>query len=268
MSASTSPAQAPALWPPETTDLDWCPEMARRCQYVLMDEPVQEAATQKALADCLVDHLRRSGQDRIVDLCGGAGGAWRSLLPRMREQCPEAQVLVTDLHPAAPGAQAQTPGLTCATTPVDACDSARLPPGACVMIRSFHHLPFAVRRTLLAACARTGRDLLVIEATIPSLRQWAGVLLFSLPLSLRAAWRHRRAWWGMRWRDRLLLPLMPLAFLYDGAVSTWRTWSPATMRRVCGEIRQPGYAWEVRVVRASRWSPDILLIRGGQSAGG
>lgn len=71
--------------------------------------------------------------------------------------------------------------------PIDARKPDQLPDGISLLFRSFHHFHPIDRRNLMAWHADHQRPLLIIENTEPALKQYLGILLFSIPIALIAA---------------------------------------------------------------------------------
>ncbi len=137
-----------------------------------------------AIAPKLRGAMRRSGSDRIVDLCSGGGGPWLSLAPLLARS-GRAEVTLTDLYPnrnASRRIRADSAGSVeyCAE-PVDATDVPAGLAGTRTLVRAFHH--FRPREARADAVAKR-RPIVVVEGSDSRLLGIALILL--MPLAMLA----------------------------------------------------------------------------------
>lgn len=225
-----------------------------------MDQPALPARLRDLLTDALTradevfgpfdglvplvaDALARSGQRTLVDLCSGAGGPARSLGAALLAEGHVDEVVLTDLFPnlaamARPGA-----GFRAVTTPVDATAVPEHLAGLRTVFNAFHHLPPTVARAVLADAADKGQPILVGEV----LSRTPGGMVVALGV---AALAPLLALGARPFRlDRLLLnlvlPVVPLALVWEGAVSSLRCYSDDELRALTEGLGGPGYTWRV-----------------------
>ncbi len=221
------------------------------------------------MAPQLAELLRTAGTDRVVDLCSGSGGPWRTLLPALRAVHGRAEVVLTDLHPTP--VQELPPGAHYRGTPVDAT---RLPEdltGVRTLFEGLHHFPPEQARALLADAAARGVPFAAFELTQRSLPYLLVQLLLIVPLvwaftPLIRPWR----WW--RLVLTYLLPIIPLIILWDGVVSSLRTYAPADLEKLTAGLGTDGYRWTSGVLRAQGMAITYLIghppIRSGGGESG
>ena len=239
------------LW--EWEDLPWVPDFIRRFITDHLRFLAQVMGLFQPLMPQLVAALRKSGANRIVDLCSGAGGPVPGLLPHLDAAgAREVPVILTDLYPnraAFAEIEAATGGRVRGwAEPVSAFD---LPPeltGFRTVFTGFHHFrPEQARRILADAVAKRA-GIAVFEAQeravhtvilIPIVVFLAGVLF--TPFAGRVTWQ--------RLIFTYLIPICPLAFAWDGFASCLRTYSPAELRALTRDLESPDYRFEI----GKRW---------------
>ena len=188
------------------------------------------------VAPVLGDLLRRTGEQRIVDLGSGGGGPWRVLAPRLRREVPGLTVTLTDLYPNAAAlsalASAEPDTVRFEPEPVDATDVPDRLMGLRTQFLSLHHFPPEAVTSVLANAVEAGQPIAVFEAQRRDLEH---LLRFALSpvmvLLLTPLIRPVRL-------SRILLtylpPLIPLFVLWDGVVSVLRTYTPDEMLALAG----------------------------------
>lgn len=184
---------------------------------------------------------------RLVDLGSGNGAAAVVIAEQVnRRRATPVRLLLTDFHPNLPAlarARAQAPAWVdyCAT-PVDAGEVPADLDGFRLMCNSFHHLPPARAARVLtdAVAARQGIAVMeMVERTpLAVLGVFAGLLIllvatpFIRPFSVR------------RLVFTYLVPLVPLALVWDGIVSCLRVYSPRELQQLIGSVPgSAGFDW-------------------------
>jgi hypothetical protein len=218
----------------EIHDRTWCPRSLRDALTDFLEFTINLGRSYDAVMPLLRDAIGRAGAPRVVDLCSGAGGPWRTL----RHQIP-VPVVLTDKFPN-----------RATTEPVDATAVPADLRGFRTVFTAFHHFRPAEARAILADAVRQGQGIGVFEisrraplALAVIALTWLAVLAF-VPFIRPLRWS-RLAW-------TYLPPVLPLVGLFDGVVSCLRTYSPAELRELLRGLDT--YDWQVGETR-SRWSP-------------
>jgi hypothetical protein len=233
----------------EIHDQPWCPGSLRDALTDFLEFTINLGQSYAAVLPLLRDAVARAGASRVVDLCSGAGGPWRTWLRGPRGHAPgfPVPVLLTDKYP---NRAAKVGPLSFHPLPVDATAVPADLRGFRTLFTSFHHFPPARARAILADAVRRGQGIGVFEISRRAPREivvialtWLAVLVF-VPFIRPLRWS-RLAW-------TYLPPVLPLVGLFDGVVSCLRTYSPVELRDLLRGLDT--YDWEVGQTRR-RWSP-------------
>jgi hypothetical protein len=235
----------------ELEDLPWWPRTFRDAatDYLATSMRVVKAPT--VVAPLLATALARAGATHVVDLCSGGGGPWAALLPALREQGVDVRVRLSDKFPnvaALRALAAATPGLEVETTPVSALDVPRRLTGFRTLFLAFHHFEPRDAQAILASAVRDGQGIAIVEGV--SRRPAALAVLAGLPLAvwlltpLIRPFRWSRLFWTY------LVPVVPLAILFDGVVSCLRIYTPDEMLAMASSLADgAAYEWEAGLLR-------------------
>lgn len=240
----------------EFLDQPWLPELLRRGEVDYLRVVLDRMRPYDGVAPQLAELLRTAGTDQVVDLCSGAGGPWRTLLPALRAVHDQATVVLTDLHPT-PG-QELPPGAHYRDTPVDATHLPEELMGVRTLFEGLHHFPPEQARALLADAAARGVPFAAFELTQRSLPSLLGQFLLIIPL----VWGFTpliRPLSGWRLVLTYLVPLIPLLILWDGVVSSLRTYAPEDLERLTAGIGGEGYRWSSGVQRVGKMTITYLI---------
>jgi hypothetical protein len=235
----------------ELVDLAWWPRVFRDAATDYLATSMRVAQAQDVVAPLLASALTRARASRVVDLCSGAGGLWAVLLPALRARGVEVSVVLTDKFPnhAALGAVAAgTSGIEVETAAVDALDVPPRLAGFRTIFLALHHFAPDDARGILASAIRGGQGIAVVEGA--SRTPAALAVMAAMPL---AVWLLTPAIRPFRW-SRLfwtyVVPVLPLAILFDGVVSVLRIYSPEEMRAMAATVPgAEGYDWDAGLLR-------------------
>jgi len=247
----------------EFIDQPWLPEPLRRGEADYLRVVLDRLRPYDSVAPQLAELLRTAGTDRVVDLCSGSGGPWRTLLPVLRAVHGRAEVVLTDLHPI-PG-QELPPGAHYRDTPVDATRIPEELTGVRTLFEGLHHFPPERVRALLADAAARGAPFAAFELTQRTLPSLLGQLILIVPLVWGFTPLIRPLRW---WRLALtyLVPILPLLILWDGVVSSLRTYAPADLEPLTAGLGGDGYRWSSGVHRVRGMAITYLIGQPGGAA--
>jgi hypothetical protein len=248
----------------ELEDQPWCPRAVRDGATGYLELVARWGRVHAAVAPILARALRAAGTHRIVDLCAGGGGPWRSLRPALEEQLGGAVTIrLTDRYPnpdAAARLGAAAGGrITAWPEPVDARAVPAELDGFRTLFTSFHHFPPGEAAAILADAVRSRQGIAIFELTARRARTTAliaGGPLLALGL---VPWIRPFRWSRLAWT--YLLPAIPLVVLWDGVISCLRSYTVPELRALAAAAGE-GYAWDAGVSRVPRLPVPLTWLVG------
>jgi len=245
----------------EIHEQPWCPAFLRNGATDILRLTADVFGTYRPIVPHLVQATEEMGTRRIVDLCAGGGGPWRSLLRRLPASI-EA-VLLTDFFPNLPAfARAAQDGdgrLAFHSTSVDATDVPSELEGFRTIFTAFHHFGPEQARAILADAAHKGVGIGVFEIT----RRTPGVMAFvgmGVPLAAALLTPLARPMSLGRLVLTYVLPVIPAVLAIDGVISCLRTYSVHELQELVDSIDAPDYTWHIGVARGLSPLPITYLV--------
>ncbi|KFA89061.1 hypothetical protein [Archangium violaceum] len=245
MNEPTSTALIPRLHLFELLDQDWYPRTLRDLGTDYLHTVSEKTGAFDAATDVLARGLRASESQELLDLGSGGSGP----LPRLCRLLEKAQglkprVVLSDLYPTANAAErARAHGVGYLERPVDAT---RVPPelrGMRTLFNALHHFRPEQARQVLADAQQHN----VPFAAFEIMRRTPAGILGMLPVPLMV-WLFTpliRPLTPLRLLLTYVLPVAPLASLWDGLVSAFRAHRPEELRAMTASMAREGYTWEV-----------------------
>jgi hypothetical protein len=247
----------------EFEDQEWCPAVLRRALTGYLRLAVLLTGQARPVIPALADLLRSTGETSILDLCSGSGGIAPQLAEGLARRGLKPRIVLSDLHPDPEGlrrlAQGSDGQIRFLETPLDATAVPAEIPGLRTMFNAFHHLPREAAREVLAAAARSGRPIAIVEFVQRRLFSLSGVVFSALLVILLAPFLQ-----PFRWQVLLftwIVPVIPLMVLWDGLVSWLRVYSLDDLREMAASVAVPGYAFEAGSWRAGLANATYLVGR-------
>jgi hypothetical protein len=244
----------------EFLDQPWLPTWCRQGELDYLQAILDTLRPYDALVPALSELLSLASEPRFVDLCSGAGGPWRTLLPSLEAADAPATALLTDLHPVA--TTDLPPGVSGHLDPVDARDVPAALAGVRTIFEGLHHFRPHDAREILADACQDAVPIAVCELTVRKVGPLIAQVLLILPLSwvFTLLIRPVRLW---RLVLTYLVPVIPLLIWWDGMVSSLRTYTPDELREMTVGLDADGYSWEVQTLKAKGVELTVLLGRPG-----
>jgi SAM-dependent methyltransferase len=230
----------------ELEDQPWFPAFLRNAMTNYLSFVANAFGLHRLHLPTLRHILKRTGNRRIVDLAAGGGGPWRDLAPRLWKKYPELEITLTDRFPNIGAFQKTVEDLGTrvdfVSQPVDALDPPADLEGVRTMFLSFHHFRPEEARRILESAVRERRSILIMEAQS---RDISHLLQFALsPLGVLLLTPAVRPLRLSQWFFTYLIPILPLAVMWDGVVSVLRTYTPAEMKAMFESIEgHETYYW-------------------------
>jgi hypothetical protein len=223
----------------EIADQDWCPSIIRRAVTAFLATVGSRTGIYRPTVDVLKRALEQAKNKTIVVLCAGSGGGVIDVATALP---PESRIVLTDLAPDT----SFSSSLTMIYDP-RSIDARELPAdlkGARVFYGSFHHFNPHDAKAILDAAVGANEPIAIFEGTERSFRGIAVCLLIPiLVLIMMPLIRPLRALWIVL---TYLIPILPAIILWDGMVSSLRSYTPEEMRAFVETFQS--YDWEVGVL--------------------
>lgn len=252
----------------EIHDQPWCPRALRNGVTDILQLTATTLGAYRPILAKLARAAERTGQTRIVDLCAGGGGPWRSLLPDLPAGIES--VLLTDFFPNLPAFERATEKSRGRVRfHAESVDATAVPPGLTglrTVFTAFHHFRPEEARAILADAVDKGVGIGVFELTERKASMVIMVLL-GVPFAAIGLTPLARPFSWSRLVFTYAVPLIPLLLAVDGVVSCLRTYSPEELEELVASLDAPHYDWEIGVERETTLLPITYLVGTPRPAG-
>ena len=254
----------PRIHAPEIEDQDWCPALVRDALTDLLTAAAVRLRIFDPALPVLATLCRQVPSPQIVDLCSGAGGPLLALLPQLRtREGLEPRVVLTDKfpnHAALAAAERRFPGqVQVWPRAVDATQVPAQLRGVRTIFNAFHHFRPEQARAILADAVRKRQPIAVFETV--------GRGVTEVPFVLGVPWFV----WAMTPFGRIsasrlaltyLLPVIPLAAMWDAFASNLRAYSPEELEELVASVQQPTYRFTIGFLPLRRVPGRMTVLVG------
>jgi hypothetical protein len=237
----------------EFNDSDWVPEVIRESIVETLGRGLRWGRIYDGVAPSFRELLGAWGDDSVLDLGTGTGEPV-SILIRALERLgvTPPRFLLSDLHPNVAAMELirrrHPNSIAIAVDPIDATS---VPPSldqpARMLVDALHHLTPQAAARVLTDAARSGRAIFVLEGFPRSFVRFLPVLV---PMALSVFANPLLAP-----RRRLLkafltyvIPVVPLAGLWDAVVSLLRVYSESELRAFVAGCDSSAHVWHYREI--------------------
>lgn len=242
----------------EFEDQKWFPDFLRNYMTDFLQFLSNKTGMYKPLVPLIEETLKKSSTNTIVDLGSGGGGGLIALNEMLRERIPSLKIVLTDFYPnieafertkdLANNFEYESESVDARDVPVDLL-------GLRTQFLSFHHFKPADARLILKNALDVKSSIAIFEAqerSIPSVL----AMVFS-PISVLLTTPFIRPFKLGRIIFTYFIPLVPLFVLWDGVVSSFRTYSLAEMQNLIKEVDVTNlFEWKVGKIKSG---PSKLL---------
>ena len=251
----------------EFEDLTWLPQVWRDQITELLHHQIASRGVYRAIVPLIVETLRQTDVERIVDMGSGSGGDIIGLHAAIDEACNETiPIVLSDKFPNLDAfrriEQATNGRVGHIAKPVDATQVPRSVGGLRTMFTAFHHLPPELAHKILADAVTAEAPILIAEFTE---RTFFNVLraIFVGPLM---AWVESARIRPFGWKRLLwtyLVPVTPFLYSWDALASHIRTYSLDELSQLTRDLTVDGYSWRMGQVETVE-SDDYIIKAGGR----
>jgi hypothetical protein len=247
----------------------WFPESLRNAITEVLRVMCFHLHVHEVILPVVEDALDRNGARQIIDLCSGAGGPILPIQQQLARSGRKIEVLLTDKFPnrrAFRRCEELTGGSVRGHPEPVAAESvpAQLA-GLRTLFNAFHHFSPAAARSILEDAYRSRQPLAIFEITERTLLN----TLLNFPLSFVAMltllplMQNRRWEW---WLFTYAIPILPVAFGWDAAVSCLRSYSESEFNELKAGLEDSSYSWTSGRLLVPRSTIHVKYFIGNPSA--
>jgi hypothetical protein len=242
----------------ELEDQKWFPTFLRDYGTDFLQFLSNKTKMYKPVLPVIAKGLKKSGTNQIIDLGSGGGGGLIWLNSELLKEFPDLKITLTDFYPnksAFELTKKKSDNFDYILTPVDARDVPEELDGLRTQFLSLHHFKPKDAKRILQNAVDAGKSIAIFEAQE---RSFFSILamLFS-PISLLLTTPFIRPFKIGRIIFTYLIPIMPLFVLWDGVVSSLRTYSVKEMNQLVESLNNSDqFDWEINRVKSG---PAVVL---------
>lgn len=242
----------------EFEDLHWFPSFLRNYGTDFLQFLSNKTKLYKPIVPIIEKALKQSDTNQIIDLASGGGGGLLWLNSVLKKSIPDLKIILTDYYPNIPAfkyTKKQANNFEFITTEVDARHVPKSLTGLRTQFLSLHHFRPEDAKQILQNAIDSNQSIAIFEAqerSIPSIL----AMLFS-PISLLLTTPFIRPFKLGRILFTYLIPIVPLFVLWDGIVSSLRTYSVKEMHTLVNQLNNKDtFNWEINKVKSG---PGVVL---------
>ncbi len=235
----------------EFEDFEWFPNWIRICLTRLMAVMHKILKSSDDLVPLITRAFKYSNNNTIVDLCSGSGGPMIEVFKGLTEEQGKSNVelILTDLYPnlemASKINNSALNNLSYKTSPVNAYNVNSQLKGIRTMVGSFHHMKPDTARQILINAKESKEPICIYEISDnshPTFLWWMAIpIIFIMALVITPFVR------PLTWKQLVftyVIPIIPLCFAWDGAVSNVRTYTLEDLDILLEGLESENYKWE------------------------
>lgn len=246
----------------EFEDQQWLPEFIRNYMTDFLQFLSNKTAMYKGIVPIIEKGLKQSQTNQIIDLASGGGGGLIWLNTELRKHNPDLKILLTDYFPNIPAfehTQKQADNFDFVKTQVDARNVPENLKGLRTQFLSFHHFKPKDAQQILQNAIDTNSSIAIFEGQERSV-QSIMAMIFS-PFTVLVTAPFIRPFHIGRIIFTYLIPIVPLLIVWDGVVSSLRTYSVEEMSVLVSKLdNKENFNWEVGRVKSG--PTKILYLLG------
>ncbi len=250
----------------EFEDQSWFPSVFRTAITRLLNLIHRLIKTEDKVSGLLLPLLTNLQVNQVIDLCSGSGGCMPGVIKKIREHpdMNHVSLELTDLYPDLRTAEkyndpSSTSEISYKVNKIDATQIKPRSKSLCTMICSFHHMNQEQARTILQNAYRHKQPILIYEISENSAPLWLSwtaipiniILCFFLTLGVRPLTLPQVLF-------TYLIPVIPLFYAWDGAVSNARTYGLGDLDILLDGLSDDSYEWKKGLLEGR--IPGLYLI--------
>lgn len=251
----------------EFEDLNWFPHWLRRCMTRLIIVMHNLLGTGEKVAGLIAKMLKESNATAIIYLCSGSRGPMPEVLKILNEKygIDDIHLTLTDLYPDLEAAELLNKqdrnNISYMTTPVDATHIDGRISGLKTMVGSFHHFSPPEAKQILSSAYKSRIPICIFEISDNSTPLW--LWWIAIPINFIMALFITLMVRPMSWQQLVftyLIPIIPVCFAWDGAVSNARTYTLSDLDKLLDEVGSKDYRWKKGTIKGKTKQLYLLGI--------
>jgi hypothetical protein len=242
----------------EFEDLHWFPVFLRNYITDFLQFIANLFDIYKPVIPLIEEGLTKGKTNTIIDLASGGGGGLIKLCSHLKKNNPSLKIVLTDYYPnidAFKNTVKQSPHFEYIEASVNALNVPLHLKGLRTQFLSFHHFKPAQALSILQNAITSKSPIAIFEIqerSLPSILS----MIFSPIAVLIVTPMIRPFKWG-RILFTYLIPLCPLFVLWDGIVSSLRTYSINEMNELINRLHnKDSYEWQTGKIKSE---PGVII---------
>ncbi|AXT20722.1 hypothetical protein D7030_11890 [Flavobacteriaceae bacterium AU392] len=242
----------------EFEDQKWFPSFLRNYGTDFLQFLSNKTKLYKPIVPIIKKGLQESNTNQIIDLGSGGGGGLIWLNSELKIDHPNLKIILTDYYPNIPAfkyTKKQADNFEFIINPVDARDVPIELKGFRTQFLSLHHFTPIDAKQILQNAIDSNNSIGIFEAQERSITSILA-MLFS-PLSVIFTTPFIRPFKIGRIVFTYLIPIVPLFVLWDGIVSSLRTYSVKEMNELVKDLNESEkFNWDIGKIKSG---PSVVL---------
>jgi len=248
----------------EFEDLKWFPDVIRQSQTDYLHFVISKAKVYEPAASLVKEALEKTGTNEILDLCSGGGGG-TDVFHKNLESVTGKQIKIrlSDKYPNLTAFE-QIKTMTGGKVDYikDSLDALNVPPNIKAMrtfFSSFHHFKPEDAKSILKNAVIDKVPIAVFEGADKNILSFLGIFFFT-PITFIFITPFIKPFKFSRIFFTYLIPIIPIATVWDGLVSVVRMHRPSEMLKMAEEADSVNYKWKSGKVRGKMGNAVLYLV--------
>jgi len=242
----------------EFEDQKWFPTSLRNYGTDFLQFLSNKTKMYKPIIPLLEKAIKESGTNQIIDLGSGGGGGLIWLNEELKKNNPDIKILLTDYYPnisAFEHTKETSENFDFVNTSIDARNVPKELNGIRTQFLSLHHFSPNDAKKILQNAVDTDKSIAIFEAQERSIASL--IAMFFSPITVLLTTPFIRPFKMGRIIFTYLIPIVPLFVLWDGIVSSLRTYSVKEMNGLVNNLKnQEKFNWEIGRIKSG---PGVIM---------
>lgn len=248
----------------EFEDLAWFPDTIRESMTDYLRYLITTLNFYQPIIPLIIEGLKQTNSDQIVDLCSGGGGAIEQIHANMEQQSDtEIKITLTDKFPnknAFEFISSKTQGrISFSDTSVDATNVPATLIGFRTIFSGFHHFNNDFAKKVLKDAVDAKCGIGIFDGGNKNIFAVLGILIFH-PILFFMFTPFFKPFRFSRLLLTYIIPIIPFCTVWDGIVSIIRLYNPNELLKIAHEVDTENYFWETGKKRSNLGLKVTYLI--------